>query len=61
MRGAWFVSSSEKGEVSVSIEDPVKNIIFQRDSKKEGIFYFDARRRGSYFFNFINKNLIESI
>ena len=61
IRGAWFVSSSEKGEVSVVIEDPIKNVIFERDSKKEGIFYFEARRRGPYFFNFINPNVIESL
>ena len=55
------MSSSEKGEVSIVIEDPNRNIIFERERKKEGIFYFNAKRRGSYYFNFINPNVIESL
>jgi len=59
IRGAWFSANTDTNDIDFTIFDPLKNVVFQRKSKRESIFYFDAKRRGIYSFVFKNNKLLK--
>ena len=52
VRGAYFVSSDEKGKIDFYVMDPKNKTIQVRLDKREGLFYFNATKKGVYSFIF---------
>jgi hypothetical protein len=58
VRGAWFVASNEQPDIDLTILDPLKTVVYQKQKRKEGLFHFDAKRRGTYSFVFKNQKYL---
>ena len=54
VRGAYFVSSDEKGKIDFYVVDPKNKTIQTKLDKREGLFYFNATKKGVYSFIFMN-------
>jgi hypothetical protein len=60
LRGAWFLASENTKDIDFKIEDPFKNVVFEKKGKKEVIFTIEAKRQGIYLFTFESKKIIGS-
>ena len=60
LRGAWFLASENTKDIDFKIEDPLKNVVFEKKGKKEVIFTIEAKRQGIYLFTFESKKIIGS-
>ena len=58
VRGAYFVSSDEKGKIDFYVLDPKNKTIQVRLDKREGLFYFNATKKGVYSFIFWSNKVL---
>ena len=60
LRGAWFLASENTKDIDFKVQDPLKNIVFEKKGKKEVIFQIEAKRQGIYLFTFESLKIIGS-
>ena len=60
LRGAWFLASENTKDIDFKVQDPLKNIVFEKQGKKEVIFTIEANHQGIYLFTFESKKIIGS-
>lgn len=60
LRGAWFLASENTKDIDFKVQDPLKNIVFEKKGKKEVIFQIEAKRQGIYLFTFESRKMMGS-
>jgi p24 family protein beta-1 len=58
IRGAWFLASDNSKDIDFVILDPLQNVVFQKQGKKEAVFQVEAKRQGIYVFKFTNNRVM---
>mmetsp|Transcript_47284 Transcript_47284/g.54477 ORF Transcript_47284/g.54477 Transcript_47284/m.54477 type:complete len:258 (+) Transcript_47284:39-812(+) len=60
VRGAYFVSTSDKSDINFKIVNRNKKTLFEKSGKREGIFYLDIQKKGDLSFIFSNTPFTET-